>query len=281
MPEEVATVENIGAGLSYQDMGRTGWSRYGVAPAGAMDKYAFSMANKLLDNHPNSTCLEITMGCVILKFEMDCWVALTGAADSDQLPAWSARLMRKGEKLTIRPVADGIWSYLAFPGGLCADQVFGSTSRHERSQIGSSIAKGSHLLLDRPFDSYPGIGARRLHPSDIPDYSEPPKIRVYPGPHEIPKSITKEFFKNSWKISQHSDRTGFRLEGPELDLKRSIHSLPVIPGTVQLPPSGQPIVTLNDGPTCGGYPIIGVIHPEDLSHFVQHALGTSACFRLI
>lgn len=281
MPEVVATVKNIGAGLTYQDPGRLGWSRYGIAPAGSMDTHAFTMANKLLGNHPNSTCLEITMGCIILQFEQDCWVALTGAADSKQLPTWSAQKMRKGETLTINPVQHGIWSYLAFPGGLMANKIFGSSSRHERSRLGQAIAKGSSLYLDSITDPYPGIGCRRLHPSDIRDYSRPPTIRVCPGPHDIPQDLLSAFFDNAWAISQHSDRTGFRLEGPELSLERSIHSLPVIPGTIQLPPSGQPIVTLNDGPTCGGYPILGVIHPDDLSYFVQHAPRTLANFSLV
>ncbi|GAA5495349.1 biotin-dependent carboxylase uncharacterized domain-containing protein [Rubritalea squalenifaciens DSM 18772] len=278
MTKPIAIAKTTGVGLSYQDLGRHGWTQYGVAPAGAMDKHAFSIANKLLDNHPNDLCLEMTLGCVSLHFLADTWISLSGAARCDQLPRWSARRVKAGDQVIIHPAKFGIWSYLAIPGGFSAPSQFGSASRHERSALGQAIFQNSEINWNAKSDPYPGIAARYMHSSEIRDYSTPPAIRVFPGPHEIPQAILDQLFSDTWSVSPQSDRTGFRLDGTTLDFKPSIRSLPVLPGTIQLPPSGQPIVTLNDGPTCGGYPILGIIHPEDLSYFVQHAPEASVHF---
>jgi antagonist of KipI len=54
---------------------------------------------------------------------------------------------------------------------------------------------------------------------------------------------------------------------------RRLESEPVMPGTIQLPPDGQPIVTMPDGPTVGGYPKVGWVDPRDMTRLVQAGLG--------
>ncbi|BDS06243.1 allophanate hydrolase [Oceaniferula spumae] len=278
----VARITSTGPGLSYQDSGRIGYSRFGVAPAGPMDSHAFTAANHLLDNLPDATCLEITLGGVSLEILEPTWIALTGAASSSRLPPWSARPFQAGEILVINPAPHGIWSYMAFPGGLVTNKAFGSSSRHERSNLGPNINTDATLMLPAAVGNiYPHIGSRALTDSETRDYSSPPPIRVHPGPHSIADKTLETFFNNHWTISNQSDRTGFRLTGPTLAPEPTVPSLPVLPGTIQLPPSGQPIVTLNDGPTTGGYPILGIIDPDDLSYFSQHAPFSTVHFNPI
>ncbi|MGE9269784.1 MAG: biotin-dependent carboxyltransferase family protein [Verrucomicrobiales bacterium] len=275
----IAKVLTTGIGLSYQDRGRYGYGRFGVAAAGPMDSEAHSIANELLLNEPDATCLELTFGGARLEIQAPVWIALTGAASSPQLPVWSARKFHPGETLSVHPARHGIWSYLAFAGGLQAAPFLHSSSRHERSGLGEKIADGTQLCASGNLtDPFPGIAARHYHPKEIPDYQSAKAIRVHPGPHNIPETTLEIFFNTPWKISNQSDRTGFRLEGKQLPAEPSIASLPTLPGCIQLPPSGQPIVTLHDGPTTGGYPLLGIIDPADLPLFTQHAPGTSVFF---
>ncbi|MBK1855075.1 biotin-dependent carboxyltransferase family protein [Verrucomicrobiaceae bacterium 5K15] len=275
----VAKVLTTGIGLSYQDLGRFGYARYGVAPAGPMDLQAHDIANQLVGNDPEATCLELTLGGGRVEILRPVWIALTGAASSPQLKPWSAREFLPGETLTIHPARHGIWSYLAFAGGLHAPAAFGSRSRHERSDTGAKITSETLLSTTRTVPKpFPGVSARHYHPEETPDYQVDSPIRVHAGPHDIASETLEIFFNSPWKISNRSDRTGFRLEGKTLRPEASIPSLPTLPGCIQLPPSGEPIVTLNDGPTTGGYPLLGIIDPADLPTFTQHAPGSSVYF---
>ena len=92
-------------------------------------------------------------------------------------------------------------------------------------------------------------------------------------------------FEQAWQISSRSDRQGLRLEGAALTLAGNSHviareriSEPVTPGTVQLPPDGQPIVLLADAQTHGGYPRIGHVIDADLPRLAQLRPGETLRF---
>jgi allophanate hydrolase subunit 2 len=76
-------------------------------------------------------------------------------------------------------------------------------------------------------------------------------------------------------VSPQSDRSGYRLEGPQIPHAGpgEILSQGMIPGAVQVPPDGQPIVLMRDGPTTGGYPVLAVIPEEELGRFAQYGPG--------
>ena len=89
----------------------------------------------------------------------------------------------------------------------------------------------------------------------------------------------RRWFATAWRVSPQSDRAGYRLEGERLqppDLE--IVSEPVLPGSVQVPPGGQPIVIMPDGPTMGGYPKLAFVDPADLSGLAQAAPGSQVRF---
>src|SRR6202008_3662452 len=91
----------------------------------------------------------------------------------------------------------------------------------------------------------------------------------------------RKFFAQSWAVNSQSDRVGYRLEGEPLRrAEEQIISAPVRVGTIQIPENGQPIVTLRDGPTVGGYPKLGLVHADDLSWLVQCSAGQKVKFRL-
>lgn len=276
--KQIATIKSTGIGLSYQDLGRHGYTQYGIAPAGAMDPIAHQLANKLLDNYPNHTTIEITLGGAEIIFQQSTWIALTGPATSNLLEPNSAALIPAGKILRIHPAPHGIWSYLAIPGGFICEKSFGSHSRHERSDLGTNINTGTNLTANPSPNLYPQIATRTIHPDDIPNYNTHPIIEVHPTPHDIPTETLEKFYNTPWTISQQIDRTGYRLTGTPLPPPRPIPSLPTIPGCIQLPPNGQPIITLNDGPTTGGYPLLGIIDPIHLPIITQLQPGTKLAF---
>jgi allophanate hydrolase subunit 2 len=73
---------------------------------------------------------------------------------------------------------------------------------------------------------------------------------------------------------------GFRLQGNRLDryLKQDLFSHAVMPGVVQVPPNGQPIVLMADAQTTGGYPRIACVIQADLWKIAQTPIGKSFCF---
>lgn len=280
-------VTNIGAGISYQDAGRIGdnsWLNYGVAPAGFMDTFSANAANTLVYNRPSDTILECLLGGQSFEVLEGCWIAHVGGCTCAKVPSWTARFLRKGETVFLNPSQQGVWSYLAIAGGWNARSEFGSSSRHERSDIGETIKNGSILASNIPQIMHSASCSSRFTTfADRRDHTIPPKLRIHPGPHQhlfTPDQISLLESK-SWLISSRSDRTGYRINHSEQSLlshTHSIHSTPTLVGSIQITPSGEPIITLNDGPTVGGYPIIARIYPDDLSWLVQQHANQPICF---
>ncbi|MFC4991966.1 biotin-dependent carboxyltransferase family protein [Rubritalea tangerina] len=274
MPEPIATVLQTGPATSYQDSGRYGWLQYGLAQCGALDTHASAAANTLLHNLPSDPVIEILLGGFRIKMLQPSWIAHVGGCHCPQLPSWTARYVSAGEILDFQPSKAGVCSYLAAPGGWQARTLFGSSAYHSRSDIGQAIVTGAPLAPTLNPPAPTSAKNRSTPPQDQREYSRPPSLRLYSGPHShlFSKAQHNHLLNNIWKISARSDRSGYRLtnDAPEcLQHHISIHSTPTILGSIQIPPSGEAIVTLNDGPTVGGYPIIALVHPEDLSWLVQ------------
>ncbi|MEO1856827.1 MAG: biotin-dependent carboxyltransferase family protein [Rubritalea sp.] len=289
MTPSIAKVRQLGAGISFQDQGRIGsnsWLNYGVAPAGTIDSFAASAANSLVHNLANDTVLELMLGGAEIEVLHGCWLAHVGGHQCKQLPSGTGRYVHAGELLRFTPSANGVWSYLAISSGWEAGKVFGSASRHHRSNLGDAIQIGSELHAPSAQPSPQPRVVRRTPGAEQRDYTEPPSLRLYPGPqtHLLTEAQIQQVTQHAWTISSRSDRTGYRLLGDassQLRHTNSIHSTPTLVGSMQLPPSGEPIVTLHDGPTVGGYPIIGVLHPDDISWLVQQHAQNNVSFRFV
>jgi len=274
---KVARVIGTGAGMGYQDAGRRGWSRFGVPPGGAMDPGGWRLANHLVGNvgGQGAACaVEVALQGAEIELLMDCWLGLAGAGHG------FARLFRAGEHLRLATDGQCVWRYLAVPGGWEADCDFGSCSRHSVASLGRAIRKGT--VLNSVGDNLVPFGhdvARRFC-----DWDEGPGkagvFRVYPGPQfaSFPEESTRWITEREWLVSSQSDRTGYRLEGEGLPEAAAITSEPVIPGSIQVPPGGQPIVTMPDGPTVGGYPKIAWMEEAERARLAQCPPGTTVRF---
>ena len=261
-----------GPSLSFQGAPRVNQLRFGIAPCGPLHPSAASLANELLLNREHSTLLEIGLGGAQLEVLEDTWLAHTGGLQCEILPTGTAQLCRKGQVLTFNP-GSGVWSYLSAPGGFSTDESFGSTSYHARSDIGQQIRSGETVRACSSSELFPRNVRRRINQPQGNG-----AIRVMTAPHTSEFPSANRLFHASYQVSTSIDRTGYQLIGPELECRLQIKSLPLIPGCIQVPPSGQPIVTLNDGPTVGGYPLVGIVHPEDLPKLVQTAPGKDINF---
>jgi antagonist of KipI len=282
----VLRVVDSGLGGSIQDRGRSGWRRYGVPSSGWMDAHAAECANRLLENQLPAPVIEMLLRGAKFEVLQDLWVAICGADVRCTIPTWRASHLEKGAIISFSENRGGVWIYLAVEGGFAVPQIFGSASYYARGQIGTPLTK--NLVLYRNNTSRLQIGkeiAGRLASwSDRRDYSNPPKIKIWPGPQwsKFSHADRHIFLQSPWTVTSQCDRVGYRLEGTEIKANPpEIISEPVRVGSIQIPENGRPIITMRDGPTVGGYPKIALIDTSDFPWVAQARPGQKLSFQMI
>ena len=285
MSLEIFKVLSPGWGITLQDQGRVGWRRFGVPPGGAMDDHAARWANTLLDNPPAAAVLELLWQGAKLALLHDAWIAITGAESDGTVPTWRAVRVKTGDTIHIARLHSGLWSYIAVEGGFEGRQKLGSVSVYARGRLGSSFAAADvvYRVSHGGFQLPAGVAGRVLAWGERRNYDSPPALRVWLGPQcdLFSEAEREKFFSEPWIVTSQSDRVGYRLSGVQLkSTTAQILSEPVRVGSVQVPENGQPIVTMRDGPTVGGYPKIGMVDPRDLSWLAQCRPGQHVRFQL-
>ncbi|MBR0712432.1 biotin-dependent carboxyltransferase family protein [Bradyrhizobium liaoningense] len=273
---------------SVQDLGRFDQYRFGVGTSGAMDDVALRVGNIVLGNDENAAGIEIPMTPFKLRFGRDMAFALTGAGVEAEIagraiPPWWRLHARAGDILNIKAMSCGARSYLTVSGGIDVPVVLGSRSTQFRGEFGG--LHGRPLL---PGDSLPctasttTIGELGIEPADITlarsnAAADETIVRVViAGEYDAFDAATQElFWSSSWKITPQSNRYGYRLQGPAVKPKAPIEkrSHGIVPGVIQIPPNGQPIIQMRDAQTSGGYPKIATVIRADLWRVGQARLG--------
>lgn len=280
----VIEIISTGVGLSVQDYGRPGWRRFGVPPGGVMDRSSAAAANRLLGNRADAPVLEVLMQGAKLRVLEDTWIAIAGADLGCAIAPWTACAVSAGTVLQFPMNRSGLWAYVAVPGGFDADRWFGSASVDSRNGLGRPLERGVQLSAVTSASSfkYERVGRRVLAAELQRDFSRPMEFELLPGPQFdlFSSQARADLVSSEWTVSPRSDRTGFRLEGPALNVPDSIRSEPVLPGSVQIPGSGLPIVTMVDGPTVGGYAKIAILREVDFDWLAQCRPGTKIGFNL-
>ncbi len=284
MSADIFELLDAGLGVTLQDKGRTGWRCFGVPASGAMDDHAAEWANRLLDNPPEAPVLELLLQGGRLRALQDVWVAITGAHAGCQLPMWRALHLAPNDEIHFPRNHSGVWTYLAVEDGFEGRRLLGSVSVYARGGIGRTFCSGDILRRapGRPFELPSGVAGRIAMWSETRHYEDPPALRVWPGPQwELFDSrAIGLFFEQDWRVTSQSDRVGYRLEAEPLPVRQQrIISEPIRAGSIQVPESGQPIVTMRDGPTVGGYPKLGMIDPADLAWLAQCRSGQTVRFQ--
>jgi biotin-dependent carboxylase-like uncharacterized protein len=267
-----------------QDLGREAWRDRGISRCGALDDIALSWGNLLVGNHVEAAGVEFTLGPATLRFDADCRIAVTGtdadaSLDGRPLRPWWRQRVSAGQTLKLAAPRERMRSYLCISGGIALPPALGSRSTDLKAGFGGL---GGRALRDG--DVLPLAVPERLPTRNIgirpPDWDA--TVRVLPGPeHEDFSAAAREaFWAADWQLTPQSNRMGYRFAGPELHRERGgeLASHGVLPGVIQVPPSGQPIVLLADAQTTGGYPKIGVVIRADLWKLGQLRLGGSLRF---
>jgi biotin-dependent carboxylase-like uncharacterized protein len=291
-------IEIISAGAlaTVQDLGRRGSLKWGVGVSGAMDDLALASGNILLDNPDDAAAIEIQIFPFQIRFLRDMAFAVMGAdcgakLDDVALLPWCAHNAKADQLLHLGlPRRDG-WAasraYLCLAGGVDVAPVLGSRSTQLRGAFG-------------------GLDGRALRPGDMIAVAEPQRtavaalglcppalamplmvddlqaVRVLPAAEydAYTPDARKSFWGESWRITPQSDRYGFRLEGvplmPITPLELRSHG--IVPGVIQVPHGGQPIVQMRDAQPSGGYPKIGTIIEADLWRLGQAPIGSRIRF---
>ncbi len=293
------TIRKSGLQTAIQDLGRSGFQRYGVIASGVMDPFAHRIANLLAGNAETSPTLEIALSGPVIEFEADHFISICGgdlspSLDGEPLAMWRGHFVPKGSVLSFGEPKRGARSYVAVAGSFDIPAVMGSHSTYLRAGIGGfqgrALKNGDSLqTLALPAGRMEALKKQNAQTPDwlIPParYHEQPIIRMMPGRqfNLFNEASRKRIFEESFSVSANSDRMGYRLEGPELALEKQeeLISEAVAFGSVQVPADGNPIVLLADRQTTGGYPKIGQVAAVDLPLISQLKPGESLKFRHI
>ncbi|MEQ9402176.1 MAG: biotin-dependent carboxyltransferase family protein [Cyclobacteriaceae bacterium] len=269
--------------LTIQDEGRLGYRQFGIPQSGAMDKDAMHLANELVGNRADLPVVEFAVQGIKLEAVETTTIAITGARTDIRINDNRATLntsykVVSGDTLSISAPLEGVYSYIGIGGKIQAKKDFGSCSTYLMAEFGGlngkSLKAGDLIVSkeDSPF--------KRRAKEVITDCSDIEVVRMLPGPEW---SMLKEApDRKVFQIDASSNRMGIRLAGETISIEGSeIPSSAVIPGTVQLPAGGSPIVLLNDCQTTGGYPRIGKVIDADLGRLAQMPAGTRLKFEMI
>lgn len=287
-------VERAGFLSSVQDRGRTGFREIGVSSGGALDPFGLRVANLLVGNDQQAAGIEITLGGLQLRFEDKRVVAWCGGdfdvrLGSTALPAGHAAHVQAGGELKFGRPRIGCRCWLAVSGGIDVAVVLGSRSTDLRAQFGGfegrTLRDGDNLRLGLR----PGAPAPT---ADISSWTAPhdwvspakrePTLRFVRGADWMGFDASSQqcLASEAFAVSPDSDRMGVRLEGPALKRldDNDLISEAVAPGTIQVPPSGRPILLLGDCQTIGGYPKIAHVITVDLGIAAQVRAGDHVRF---
>lgn len=276
-------VAEAGLWTSIQDLGRPGQRAAGVPLCGAVDAPALLLANLLVGNPQTAAGIEFTLVGPTLVFERDAVVAVAGG-EFTGLPRGRAVRIEAGTRLAVGQARSGCRGVLAVAGGITVPRVLDSSSTYEPAALGGlggrRLVAGDRLPLG---DQSGGVGVDPdLMAAIVPDPPHPCTLRIIPAVDA--GSALDGLWRHAWRTSARSNRMGVRFEGPPLqphagaDPARSM-SRPVLPGAVQLPPDGRPILLLADAQTMGGYPVIGHVVAADLRLAAQLRPGHEVRWR--
>ena len=275
------TVVRTGPMTVLKDDGRPGHATQGVTPSGAVDRSAYARANRLVGNPPGTAVLECTLGGLRVRFDEPALVVLTGTdavltVDGARSGPEEVVSVPAGAQVSVTTPRRGLRSYLAVRGGFDVPPVLGSRSTDQLAVGPARPAAGDVLPIGPPPDQPPGLAESAA----VED--GPVVLDVDLGPRDdwfTPEAV-ETFLGAEFTVSPASNSVGLRLDGPELSRLRTdeLPSEGVVRGSVQVPPSGHPIVFQADHPVTGGYPVIAVLTPAAADLAAQARPGATVRF---
>lgn len=303
-----------GLETSIQDFpGRIGYWNQGFPPSGPMDSWSFRLANILVGNKVDAPGLEAQFMGPTIKFQRDAFIAVTGAnmapkVDGEEIPMWHCVEVTANQILVMGPALSGARGYLAIAGGIDAPKWLGSASTFHKASVGGidgNAIKAGQLL---PVSAGQGHAGRRVKEACRPAFARDKKwqIEAVAGPNDdwIDTAGHQQFLSTDWKLEARSDRTGYRLEGPDWTFAQKATDKP--PENGEFPsnivdhgyPMGginlcgqKPIILVNDGPSMGGFIVpytvpsaafwkLGQIKPNEFLRFKRVSVEEAQALRI-
>ena len=300
------TFEVIHQGVfaSVQDLGRRGYFAVGIPPSGAMDRFALRMGNLLVKNPVAEAGIEVTGLGVKLRVLENTAIALTGGdfdpkINGRSIPGWHTIDARKGDILSMGEPKLGWRGYICVAGGIDVPVVLGSKSTYLTGALGGVrgrlIRKGDVLEVGDPRIPLENLKGRKVKESILPHLKEEKKLRVILGPQDdhVKDESIQIFLTSPYRTSIHSNRIGYRFEGPQLYFKErpgtrlggsdpsNIVDDGNAIGAIQVPGGKEPICLGPDGVSMGGYVKIGCLITTDMDRMAQVKLRETIQFQSV
>jgi len=272
---KVFNVLKPGLFTTVQDLGRYGYLKYGIPISGAMDTFSLVAANLLVENNSNDACLEITLFGPELQALTKTQIAITGGAISPKIngqnvSTWQTLEVQEGDVISFGKMEGGCRAYLSIRGGINTPLVLGSRATYVRSGFGG--INGRQLKtgdIIEGFDRPPLKVGYSMSEHLVPQFTGQFKVHVILGPQAdmFTERGINTFLSSPYEVTLEADRMGYRLEGSIIEhkAKADIISDALLPGAIQVPKNGKPIIIMRDAQTTGGYPKIGVAIIPDVS----------------
>ncbi len=283
MAERALEIRDVGPQVTVQDLGRPGHAHLGVPRSGALDAPAHRLANRLVGNDEAAATLECLGGQLSFRTRTAVTIAVTGAqvpVTVDRVREWGKAVpVHAGSLVELGSATTGLRAYLAVSGGVEVEPVLGSRSTDLLSGVGPEpVSEGDVLPVGSPTET--PVAVETAH---FPRRSRELRLRLGPRQDWFETSSVEALGGSAYAVGSDSNRIGLRLEGEPIRWRDDgeLPSEGMVLGAVQVPPNGQPVVFLNDHPTTGGYPVIGVVVRDDLAMVAQLRPGEQITLRVV
>ncbi|MDR2335475.1 MAG: biotin-dependent carboxyltransferase family protein [Burkholderiaceae bacterium] len=294
---------STGGLTTVQDAGRRGFRRYGVGVSGPLDALAAQVGNLMVGNAADAAFLEVVIFPLRMQFKQATRIAVTGSdaqmeVDGQRCPPWWSVAVQPGQIVTLPAPESGGVAYVCVAGGIDVPVVLGSRCTDLKAGFGGmdgrALRKGDSLALlpsralnsNRRFGVLPPCAGIPLPEVEASFSDKTTLVRVVPAAQwDSFSAVTRERFQTcEWQITPDSNRIGMRLSGdtllkPEKALELLSHG--IVPGVVQIPPQGQPIVMQCDAQTAGGYPKMATVVAADMWRLAQAPIGSRLRFQCV
>ena len=274
---------NPGFYSTIQDLGRLGYRDIGVPISGCMDQHSSRLANALLGNDPNDAVIEVTLTGPTLKFTSSTAISITGArmipkVNEKAISMSQKTIINSGDILSFGKLEFGYRSYIAVSGGFEAPMVMDSRSMYANITENNRLKTGDVLRIKEGIvPTYPSNAMIKYNR----DHFQNTVLQAHQGPEFdlLSKKQQEELTTMEFTVSKNNNRMGYQLvESLKNDLA-GIITAPVLPGTVQLTPSGKLILLMRDGQTSGGYPRVLQLQDEAINILAQKKANDKVSFQ--
>ena len=270
--------------LTLQDQGRIGYANIAVPTSGAFDQKSHQLANRLIGNFPNACAIESLRGSFEFGTDSELVISATGAPASVQVDGREHEMFRSifvpaGSVVSVSPGSLGMRTYLAIRGGIVGNQIMGSSSYDELSQIGTPpIKPGDKFSVE---NQVAGSITGDYTPGSVITGLNTVELETMPAPRWSGFSNSDILFTSEYQVTSSVNRVGLRLSGPALvwNSESRLASEGVVTGAIQIPVDGMPLIFGPDHPTTGGYPVVAVVSRNSLDLLAQTAPGTVVRFK--